>query len=115
MSPQKTIWGNILINLNECTQQKYDRYVNALKIKDANRKIRKTELIYTCGSLIGSSKKAVRVSTKVLWAPGLRVGTKIIPQYSIENVVLIFPLASLLLNNNSSFLGLLHDWNKLHN
>ena len=38
----------------------------------------------------------MRVSTKALCAPGLVFGTKIQPQYSKENVVLIFLLVSLI-------------------
>ena len=40
----------------------------------------------------------MRGATKVLCVPGKGFGTKILPQYSIENVILIFLLVSLAQN-----------------
>ena len=73
--------------------------------KNTNRKIRKTEFIYICGSKNGSSSSTE--NTGEVWGNASRVqkalcmsckefGTKIQTQYSMKNVILIFLLVSLI-------------------
>ena len=73
--------------------------------KDTNRKIRKTEFIYICGSKNGSNSSLentgevwddVTRTQKKLCMSCKEFGTKIQTQYSMKNVVLIFLLVSLI-------------------